>query len=288
MARTIPVNTLVPPKAPNLLTPPLVYAPLYHDQVNNVLRIYFNQLDNALSTLLGGTGGAFLRLPYGSFYQNGNTTLTANMTNVSTTAIQVTSTDGFENAGYLLIQNELVQHTGRTATTFTGITRGVLGTTNVAHTAGVAVTEAAGVAAGSSAAIKIDATTSSNGVTVTEPDSKIYFTYPGVYNIQFSAQLLNYTTTDDNVTFWIKQNGTDVSYTAGLATVASKHGTTAGAGIVGWNWVLEIQANDYIEIYWANDSGNTALATYPAGTAPVHPVSPSVIVTATFVSGLTT
>jgi hypothetical protein len=56
--------TLRPPKAPNLLIAPIVYDQRYVDQLNNALRLYFNQIDNGLSALLSGTGGSTLSLPF--------------------------------------------------------------------------------------------------------------------------------------------------------------------------------------------------------------------------------
>jgi hypothetical protein len=56
--------TLRPPKAPNLLIAPIVYDQRYVDQLNNALRLYFNQIDNGLSSLLSGTGGSTLSLPF--------------------------------------------------------------------------------------------------------------------------------------------------------------------------------------------------------------------------------
>jgi hypothetical protein len=47
-----------------------------------------------------------------------------------------------------------------------------------------------------------------------------------------------------------------------------------------------MNANDYIQLYFASDSGNTLAVTYPPGTSPAHPTSPSVILTATFTSAL--
>jgi hypothetical protein len=35
-----------PPKAPNLLIAPVDYTQQYQDQMNNALRLYFNQIDN--------------------------------------------------------------------------------------------------------------------------------------------------------------------------------------------------------------------------------------------------
>jgi hypothetical protein len=55
---------LRPPKAPNLLIAPIVYDQRYIDQLNNALRLYFNQIDNGLGFLLSGTGGSTLSLPF--------------------------------------------------------------------------------------------------------------------------------------------------------------------------------------------------------------------------------
>lgn len=283
--------TLIKVAAPSLPTPPLEYDSRYGEQLNNVLRLYFNRLNGLLGQLNVGTGaidGSALQFPNGAFHQDGATVLQGAMSNVSVLPISVTSTDLFESAGHLLIGSELIAYTGKTSTTFTGITRGVYGTTNTSHGINDAVTEALGVASSTtSIAIPLDTTDASNGVTVDATDkSKVVFAIAGYYNIQFSAQLLNFTTTDDNVTFWWRQNGTDVPYSAGIQAVPSKHGSSPGASIVSWNIVLPLAAGDYVQLLYASESGNTVTATYPAGTAPVHPVSPSVILTATFVSAI--
>jgi hypothetical protein len=55
---------LRPPKAPNLLIAPVVYEQRYIDQLNNALRLYFNQIDNGLGFMLSDTGGSTLSLPF--------------------------------------------------------------------------------------------------------------------------------------------------------------------------------------------------------------------------------
>lgn len=278
---------LRPPKAPNLLVAPVSYSQLYVDQLNNALRLYFNQIDNFGLGLLNGSGGSAIRFPYFAAYQNGYTTLSANMTNNSTTPIQVASTANFANSGFLIIENEIVQYTTKTATTFDNtITRGVKGTTNVAHTAGVYVSDAAAVTSTTSAAINLDTVTASNGITCTVPDSKIYFDVAGFYNIQFSLQLLNYTTSEDNVTVWFKKNNADIATSASIQQVNAKHGSNPGAAILALNFVEQFAVGDYIELYWASVTGNTVLATFPPGTSPTHPASPAVILTVTFVSAV--
>jgi hypothetical protein len=272
-----------------LPNPPAQFDAQYVRQMIRVLEIYFDQLDawnlQVYNALTSNNGGQIV-FPYFSGYQNGNTALTGNITNVSTTPIPVTSTTGFESSGFIIIENEIIQYTGKTTTTFTGITRGVKSTTNVAHNTGAAVSEAAGVTAGSSASAKIDNVVSSHQITCTPPDSKVYFSKPAVYNIQFSMQLLNYSNAEDNVTVWFKKNNIDIPESSSIEQVNAKHGSSPGATIMALNYVDEFAAGDYFELYWASDSGNTVLATYPPGTSPVHPASPSMILTVTYASAI--
>ena len=288
------INKIRGSKAPNLPISPVEYSQRYHDQYSNVLRLYFNELDNLFAALFSDVaGGHHLSFPYGAFTQDGNTTLSVGISNVSTTPIQVASTAGFASSGFIIIEQEIIEYTSITPTTFEGtITRGVKSTTNVAHLAGVAVTEAGGVALGASAAIVLDAVDYSNGIFVgsatanTLPSSRIYVSYDGIYNLQFSLQLLNYSNAEDNVTVWLKKNGTDVPLTASIEQVNSKHGSSPGAVIMALNIFQQLSAGQYMELYWTSDTGNTVLGTAPPGTAPVHPASPSAIVTVSFVSAL--
>jgi hypothetical protein len=284
---------LRPPKAPNLLVAPVDYRQQYVDQLTNALRLYFNHIDNRLQSLLTPSGGGLLQFPNGAFHQNGYTTLTNAIPNSSSTAnIVVASTAGFGEIipGTILIGNELIGYTGKTATSFTGITRSVYGSTGSSHAAGVYVSEAQAVPSATTAlAIPFDTTDTSNEVSLDPIDSsKIDFAVAGYYNIQFSIQLINCTSSIDNVTLWFRQNTVDIDYTAGITSVPSKHAGGVGATIVSWNLVVGVDAGDNIQLMMASNSGNTVAATYPPGTAPTHPASPSVILTATFVSALYT
>ena len=59
--RSVPLR---PPKAPNLLIAPVQYAQLYQDQLNNALRLYFNQIDNFASALSDNNNGGYLSFPH--------------------------------------------------------------------------------------------------------------------------------------------------------------------------------------------------------------------------------
>lgn len=283
------INVLKNTVAPNLPVAMNDYSQQYSDQYSNILRLYFNQLDNFTRALASNIGGALIKFPNGAFHQDGYTTLTNAIPNSSSTAtIVVGSTANFASAGTILIESELIQYTGKTATTFTGITRSAYGSSGSSHAAGVYVSEAQGVASASTAlAIPFDSTDASNEVSIdTTDNTKIVFAVSGYYNIQFSIQLINATSSIDNVTLWFRQNTVDIANTAGIVSVPSKHAGGIGAAIISWNLVLAVNAGDNVQLMMASDSGNTVAATYPPGTSPIHPASPSVILTATFVSAL--
>lgn len=271
-------------KSPSLPLAPTEYSRQYQDQLNSVLRLYFNQIDTLRSQLRLGLLNT-LALPQGAFFQDGVTTLTANISNADTT-IPVASTASFQNTGVIYIGSELITYTGRTATSFTGCTRGQYSSSNSAHVAGVYVGEAQ--AATAPVALFMSETTSSNGVALDATDkSKVVFETAGYYNIQFSLQLLSFDTAVDNVTIWFSKNGTNIDYSAGLGTIPARISASKPAtAIISWNIIIPVNAGDYIQIYFASDSGKTLAVTYPPGTSPAHPTSPSVILTATFTSAL--
>ena len=296
------ITNIVPTVAPRLPAAPNDYAPKFIEQYSNVLRIYFNGIDTTFGGILGDTqvvtgsagnqivnrpGMVYLAAPYGAFHQDGTTTTTANITNVSTTPIPVVSTTGFPSSGYLLIGSEIIQYTSIVGNTFDGtITRGALGTTQAAHTSGSQVSEVQGTGSGTTIGlVKFNATDYSNGVAANSLDNtQFVFSYAGIYNIQISVQLLSYTNSPDNVTMWFRLNGNDIPFTASIQTVPAIHGGVPGATILTFNIFQQVAANDYMQVAWTTDSGNSVVATYPAGITPVHPVSPAVILTAQFVS----
>ena len=281
---TIEESSLTTVKSPAMPFAPVEYQREYQDTVNNILRQYFNQIDTLISQLRVGNLNT-LALPQGAFFQDGVTTLSAGINNAVTT-IPVVSTTGFQNAGAFIIGSEVITYTGKTATSFTGCVRGQYGSSNAAHLAGVYVGEAQ-APTGAVALIMSD-TTSSNGVALDPADkSKVVFTTAGYYNVQFSLQLLSFDNAVDNVTIWFSKNGTNIDYSAGLGTIPARISATKPAtAIISWNIIIPMNANDYIQLYFASDSGNTLAVTYPPGTSPAHPTSPSVILTATFTSAL--
>ena len=111
-------------------------------------------------------------------------------------------------------------------------------------------------------------------------NSQIKVNSSGVYNIQFSAQLHNNAGggSGQTVNIWLKKNGINVSNTDTNVTV-----NTNGPYVVpAWNFVLSLNANDYIELYWQTDNSNIVIEQASPGANT--PSIPSVIATITQVT----
>lgn len=65
-------NSLQTVPVPFLPLAPRGYEPQYHDQNNNVLRLFFQQAYGALGTILGVAGGQHLNTVYGAFQDDTN------------------------------------------------------------------------------------------------------------------------------------------------------------------------------------------------------------------------
>lgn len=129
----------------------------------------------------------------------------------------------------------------------------------------------------------------SNGVFIsgsTNPyNTYIKFTNPGIYNVQFSAQFSNSGQNADDVAVWIRKNDSsyvnDIPDSSGICTVPAKKANTNGQLIASWNYFVSASANDYIQLLWhPSASGIISLETIAAGTSPIHPRTPAVILTA--------
>ena len=57
-----------PAVAPRLPTAPALYEQRYQDQFNDILRLFFNQIGNAMISVLGTNGGVYIECPNGLFF----------------------------------------------------------------------------------------------------------------------------------------------------------------------------------------------------------------------------
>ena len=80
---------IINPAVPSLPLGPAEYEQRYQEQFTNVLRLYFNQLQNALTELLGNVGGKYVAFPYGAFSSYTSQSTTAN----TATLLTMSNTD---------------------------------------------------------------------------------------------------------------------------------------------------------------------------------------------------
>jgi hypothetical protein len=86
------MTRLTTTRPPFLPVAPQEYEPRFHNQHSDVLRLYFNQLDNTLASVLAPRGGKWLDFPYAAIQRDTDKTFTAN------TATQITfGTNDFLN-----------------------------------------------------------------------------------------------------------------------------------------------------------------------------------------------
>lgn len=98
--RSAPIR---PSKAPNLPNAPREgYNANYFDQYSNVLRLYFNQIDNFGASLLNGSGGGSVTFPYGAFSSG----VTQSAASNTATALTFNTTD-FAN-GFSIVSNSRI------------------------------------------------------------------------------------------------------------------------------------------------------------------------------------
>jgi hypothetical protein len=86
---------LLVPKAPNLPIAPGEYEARLHEQFTNILRLYFNQLDNFNGALNGTSGGGSLQFPYIAAEDNGVQYASGNSVPTVVTWDTLVSANGF-------------------------------------------------------------------------------------------------------------------------------------------------------------------------------------------------
>jgi hypothetical protein len=118
--------------------------------------------------------------------------------------------------------------------------------------------------------------------------SKIVANVAGTYNFQWSGQFSNLANSSETVYAWIRINGIDLAGSTGqIGMLARKSAGVANNIIAGWNYYVNLNAGDYIELWWlVTDATNVTLKSFPKSTSPAYPATASVIATIGFVSAL--
>ena len=125
-----------------------------------------------------------------------------------------------------------------------------------------------------------------NGVSiVTGPDGPTRITYAndGVYNIQFSAQLVRLSGgSTESVVIWIRKNGVLVANNIPWTSTRVDLKANQGYLVVAWNFFVEINAGDWIELCWATSDISIDIEATPS--VGIYPSIPSLIITTNKVS----
>lgn len=116
--------------------------------------------------------------------------------------------------------------------------------------------------------------------------SKISFAYPGIYNIQFSIQFANPDPAISSVDVWGALGGANIPATNTRFDVISSHGGGDGHICASLNLFISVDDvnADFFELYWWSSDVDTYMEYKAAGTTPTRPTTPSIILTAAFVS----
>lgn len=198
--------------APRLPAATQEYERQYQDQLLNILRLYFNQLDTIVNAAIGSNGGQYIDCPNGLFFNTADQTFA-----VINTAYSIVFDQTY-------INNAVALQSGST--------------------------------------------------------SKIEVSVSGIYNFQYTGQVLSSSSSAKTIFVWIARNGTDIGYSTRGKTVSSNGQYTD----VAWTFDIDLQAGDYIELK-ASVTDTTLKLDAQTASSP-HPGIPSSVMTVNFVAPL--
>ena len=115
--------------------------------------------------------------------------------------------------------------------------------------------------------------------------TKLTAGYAGLYNNQFSVQLVNTTNDSQEVSIWFRKNGTDiVGSNNEFGMQARKSSGTASRGIAALNYFVALQKDEYVELVWRPSDIGVSIEHFATQTTPTRPYTPSIIATMSYLS----
>lgn len=131
--------------------------------------------------------------------------------------------------------------------------------------------------------MRFNTTDYSSGVSVVS-NSRITVSNYGIYNIQFSGQFQNTDSQIQDVDIWLSKNGTNVSLSRGSISISNRHGSIDGSILPAWNYFIELNAGDYVELMWQASSTLVSMISLPTATSPTRPAAASIIASVQYVA----
>lgn len=129
----------------------------------------------------------------------------------------------------------------------------------------------------------IDGVTLSSGSRLTVPTE-------GIYNFTYSIQFKSDSNNIEDIDIWLRKNGTDVPNTNSRFSIPTRKSVGNPSHLIATTPIMvQLAANDYVQIMWHVTNTAVSIEQYPAvtavpGTTPAHPATPSVFVQVEFVS----
>jgi hypothetical protein len=128
--------------------------------------------------------------------------------------------------------------------------------------------------------ITLGSTAEANGINIVNGD-EITFTYAGTYSLTFSIQITNLSNAIQKAIFWVKTDNVDYPDSATEIDLAPrKSESVANHQVITINYVATAEAGQQVQVYWSGSSTDLKVESLPAGTSPVSPAVPSIILTA--------
>jgi hypothetical protein len=139
---------------------------------------------------------------------------------------------------------------------------------------------------GSTAVVVYDTTEEASGVFLSN-SSRLNVRNYGIYNVQFSLQLVNLANDPQFADVWFRVNGTDVPRSASRFDIPARKSAGVPSHVVGTvNTFIEMQVGDYVEIAGTTSSTDISLEFYAADVTIPRPAIPSAIVTVQYIAPL--
>jgi hypothetical protein len=139
---------------------------------------------------------------------------------------------------------------------------------------------------GATAVVALDTTEEASGVFLSN-SSRLNVRNYGIYNVQFSLQLVNLSNDAQFADVWFRVNGTDVPRSASRFDIPARKSAGVPSHVIGTvNTFIEMQAGDYVEIAGTTSSTDISLEFYAADVTIPRPAIPSAIVTVQYIAPL--
>jgi hypothetical protein len=139
---------------------------------------------------------------------------------------------------------------------------------------------------GATAVVALDTTEEASGVFLSDTSRMNVRNY-GIYNVQFSLQLVNLDNDAQFADVWFRVNGADIPRSASRFDIPARKSAGVPSHIIGTvNTFIEMQAGDYVEIAGTTSSTNVSLEHYVADTVIPRPAIPAAIITVQYIAPL--